>query len=279
MEFRPFNRNLLGDNHETLRSALDFRCVALWQAFWPGASQEELLRRHTLAPLFTWRTTFTHQKGKRLVLDGSKAVELFIPLGLQKACYKYCPECWKEQLNRTGERHWSVLWQVPGVDICLRHQTPLWETNLPLNARGLPIEDGYVKPDIVKESRPLEVCRHSKMIAETAGNLLEMAPFHAISVTEWFGYLCWLLGQPNLTLNNQMRLLQSCEIMRKLSEYWGADFMKIDGWEYPMGDLKNEKWWGWLKLLKAIAPGKDLVEALYECIELHSKGILKPYVA
>lgn len=61
---------------------------------------------------------------------------------LRKNCLYYCPACAEEELARYGEPYWHRLHQLPGVDVCLRHQLKLCnsgETMRRINFRFIPL--------------------------------------------------------------------------------------------------------------------------------------------
>jgi len=38
---------------------------------------------------------------------------------------RYCPKCYLEDLDTVGESYWRRLFQIPGVEVCLKHRLPL----------------------------------------------------------------------------------------------------------------------------------------------------------
>lgn len=272
--FRQFNVELLGigGKSKRIRSALDFKHVPIWRKFWPGLRTVDLLRQHTLAPLFIWRTTFKHQVPKAVVAGPGHSWQVRLPRGMNTAVYKFCPLCWSEELRIYGERHWTTLFQVPGVNICPRHGVPLHETLLRLDASNIPPEYGYITPAHVLESRPLKVDPHSLLIAKTAYDLLQRAPGNPITVAQWLQYLCWLLiKSEEVDMVEQYQLLQSAKMYQLIRKTWGNEYGETIGWNYPLANLKDYRWWGWMKLLLVISPQKKLVNALRECLWLNAK--------
>ncbi|HDX9630590.1 TPA: TnsD family transposase [Bacillus cereus] len=53
---------------------------------------------------------------------------------LPKENFMHCSECCKEDMENYGEIYWHRIHQVPGVYICPKHQTFLYETIVPVKA-------------------------------------------------------------------------------------------------------------------------------------------------
>lgn len=267
LKFRQFNTRLLniGGRATRIRSALDFRAVQVWKLLWPELTMAELLREHTLAPMFIWRTTFRGQVPYLLKVGSGVTWEVRLPRGMEEARYKFCPLCWQEELERYGERHWDTLSQIPGVNVCHKHGTALWETNLRLDARNVPIDIGYVTPEAVAECQQLRIDEHSLLIVKSAQDLLRGVPSIGITIPQWLEYLCWLMKSERMPMVEQYRLLESARMHRLVKKAWGSDYEMDVGWEHPLANLKDFRWWGWMKLLRIISPQKKLVNALKEC--------------
>lgn len=270
--FPQFNTRMMkvGSRSAAIRSALDFRGAIIWNRLWPDYQMKELLREHTLAPMFIWRRTFRTQAPRILTAGSGVSWAVRIPRGTESCFYKFCPQCWKEELERYGERHWDTLCQVPGVDLCLRHDAALQETSIRLDGHNVPYELGYVLPEHAVDSHELKIGTHSRLIAETVRELLLKAPPVSLTVGQWLYYLSWLAGSEQDTMAGQYRVLGSSRMQRLVRSVWGVNYGNDIGWDYPLGNLKDYHWWGWLKLLKIISPKKRLVNALRECARLVS---------
>jgi len=77
----------------------------------------------------------------------------------EKSFFNYCLECHKEDLKVNGETYWHLPHQLPGVFVCPKHDTVLYESNVPFRSKNrnmfIPaINASYIRPCIeIKEQK------------------------------------------------------------------------------------------------------------------------------
>jgi len=64
---------------------------------------------------------------------------------------RFCPECLHENLNQYGESYWSRLHNIPGICVCLLHNSYLLESSVLVQAQN-----------IEYQAANLETCRASQ---------------------------------------------------------------------------------------------------------------------
>ncbi|MEH7076229.1 TnsD family transposase [Neobacillus drentensis] len=101
-------------------------------------SEETLIRKHTLFPLVSAflpedRANSIYQA--MLSVDGKK---IYMQSGVmansipQNKVFKFCPGCFREDLEQYGELYWHRLHQLPGHLLCLKHRLWLEDSNVPI---------------------------------------------------------------------------------------------------------------------------------------------------
>lgn len=97
-----------------------------------------LIEKHTLYPFFTaflppdraqaiYHSMLSDDGGKIYMQSGLMASS--IP---QNKNFKYCPMCFREDLDKYGELYWHRIHQLPGKLICMRHGIWLEDSTVPL---------------------------------------------------------------------------------------------------------------------------------------------------
>jgi hypothetical protein len=90
---------------------------------------ETLIYSHTLFPIYA---PFIPEDRRKQCLTWMKeesqgSVHLAVGLNASRVPapkkVRYCPSCFKSQLESLGECYWSRLWQIQGVNCCLEHGT------------------------------------------------------------------------------------------------------------------------------------------------------------
>ncbi|MEC5424273.1 TnsD family Tn7-like transposition protein [Virgibacillus sp. C22-A2] len=106
----------------------------------------EIIEKHTLFPFFT---SILSQKKSNLIYEtmrrgsnGSRNnVEKLIGLGgdkVRKSSYlRYCPVCFKEDMEVLGESYWRTIHQLVGAYYCLKHQVLLKDSSVLSTESGI----------------------------------------------------------------------------------------------------------------------------------------------
>ncbi len=97
---------------------------------------EKLIYQHTLLPYFA---PFLHPKQFRQVsadMEGSRGPAIHMRSGLMASVVqppewlRFCPECAQEDKQQFGESYWHRLHQIPGVEVCPKHQVRLLDSQV-----------------------------------------------------------------------------------------------------------------------------------------------------
>lgn len=266
IDYDWFNRLLFKNNSLYYRSVLHWKVVRQFCERFPRYSVQRILDNHSLLPFFSWFNRRAALLASLLVADGYCQNYGFSRHPLVSWKYKFCPECAREQYQQYGEVFWLRDHQIYGVNLCLKHDRPLIETTLPISGKGLPRSIGFITNNLVTDTHELEVDQHSRLIASTAHELARERISKPVNTKMWMRYLCMKYGRPTMDLNEQMRILESEPIRKKITDYWGPSYCEKLGWQYPLANLRGHEWWGWLKLLKAIDPEASLINSFKESI-------------
>lgn len=102
------------------------------------------INHHTL---YNYYTNFTNMKVKSNVLEGmtnSSGKHILHYITGQMAgnvkehiCFRYCPVCLKEDIEKFGETYWRTYHQLPSVFVCLEHSTILKNSSVLFRQRNL----------------------------------------------------------------------------------------------------------------------------------------------
>lgn len=103
---------------------------------------EELIYKHTMFPYYTAFITEDRAKriyGYMLSDNGSK---IYAELGLSNSYIKlnifirFCPECVQEDLKLYGETYWHRIHQVAGLNFCIKHKNPLYNSTAAIRLKN-----------------------------------------------------------------------------------------------------------------------------------------------
>lgn len=107
---------------------------------------EDIIKKHTLFPFYT---AFLSQEKAKLIYevmeDGGNgshmSIEKVIGIGgskVKKANYlKYCPICFKKDLEKFGESYWRTTHQIIGSFYCSKHEILLKESSVHSTGSGV----------------------------------------------------------------------------------------------------------------------------------------------
>ena len=269
-DYASFNGLFFEKSSIYYRSALHWRMAKEFSRRFPCYTVQKILDNHCLLPFFSWFNQPAARLASQLVVGENVRNYGFSRHPLNSWKFKFCPECAREQHQKYGEFFWLREHQIYGVNICLEHDCPLMETTLPLSGKGLSKEIGFINASHMTETYELSLDRHSKLIALTARELAKERTSKPVNTKEWMRYLCKKYGRPTDSQNEQMSILESVDIKRRIREFWGSSYCEKLGWEHPLGNLRGHEWWGWLKLLKAIDPEASLLNCLKEAREFNN---------
>jgi hypothetical protein len=119
-----------------------------------GMSAEEYLRKHTLLP---YCVSFMHSIERERLLakfahsrsENTSIASLSQNAGKSVAFLRLCPECVNEDIQAFGESYWKRAHHLPACYLCLKHDTRLKITDVPMEVRRpLPFPDEVLQLSI-----------------------------------------------------------------------------------------------------------------------------------
>lgn len=102
----------------------------------PKLSVQEIILNHTMYPFYT--AFLSNEKSDlvfKVMAEGiGKSIENMVGMSGSKVksnnYLKYCPHCFKEDMEQLGESYWRRLPQVPGAFYCPKHQVLYKNSNV-----------------------------------------------------------------------------------------------------------------------------------------------------
>jgi len=151
---------------------------------------EKLISNHTILPIFRpFISKPTYQKILENLITGQTNSSInrsgiTASLLSWRSNYFICPACWDEQKASLGYAYWSRLFQLPGINCCLKHHCELIDTGIshtPTKKHHFVSTKEYVKPTIeVKKATNRDF-----ILAHSAEQLLTI---ELPVVDDWSGY-------------------------------------------------------------------------------------------
>ncbi|USD67366.1 TnsD family Tn7-like transposition protein [Vibrio sp. SCSIO 43136] len=151
-----------------------------------------LIYQHTLFPIYApFVSEAKRQDGIEWMTEQSRGV-IHLVFGIVASLVKqaqhlqYCPKCFEEQRTQYGERYWTRDWLVPGVTWCLKHQTTLLQSALPLHHEQ---RHQFYPANISSDDNPIEsLKKESLWVANWANQLLRIALNTSPTAYQWSCY-------------------------------------------------------------------------------------------
>ena len=106
---------------------------------------EYLITNHTLYPFYAAFLPTEHAAKVKESMIGDNGGSIYNRVGLMASSvkfnqyFKFCPKCVDEETYNLGELYWHRIHQIPGVLVCPEHNTPLYNSQVPVR--------GYNKHD------------------------------------------------------------------------------------------------------------------------------------
>lgn len=202
---------------------------------------ETLIYRHTLFPIYAPFIPDNRRKQCLAWMQGESQGSVHLAVGLNASRVpapkkaRYCPSCFKKQLEVLGECYWSRLWQVQGTNCCLKHGTLIKsELNFRSNARH-----AYVAPDF-KSNDAIVQLPSSEMDVFITNKVLELLKLPSCKSPS---YEQWTLFYKNLALsancNRGSGQINFDGIVNKLLGRWRISTLR----QFNLQDINtNDSW-------------------------------------
>lgn len=173
----------------------------------PKYDLETLAYQHTLFPLYA--QFIPEERRQRCLhwMSEQSQGSIHLALGVvasrigQLEAFRYCPQCFQEQLRQHGELYWSRIWQVKGADTCLKHGSLL---NALLEKRDYHRHQ-YVTPEF-KLCPPLaqqSADQPTQVATSRIDELLKMPSSMSASFAQWTAFYQHLAAQTHCLRGEQ----------------------------------------------------------------------------
>ena len=161
-------------------------------------NEEQIIHHHTL---YLFNTAFLYVQAKTIYTEmcSNDGKAVYVRSGLnasvvpQNEFLRYCKDCMQEDRELYGELYWHRKHQISGIHCCLKHYTPLYDSDIKVvgsnkHRFAIPtLENCSAKKSVldgVAEKTRLEYIMHCKKLKKSILQLLEQPYVH--QPLEWF---------------------------------------------------------------------------------------------
>jgi len=208
---------------------------------------ENLIKENTLYPFYT---AFVRQEKREEVLRAMKVADkksIEARLGIKnwncnaRPLLRYCPLCYKEDIDSKGESYWRRLFQVPGVLICSIHKVKLEESRLWTN--NLQLDYQCPNDDICNERWEEVDEQLIEMNMRYINNCIKLLMQLYENKTSLFFrdfYIDHLRKKGLASVNGSIYIR---DLLEYFKVYYGAEYLKLMNSDYIIEDMSN-----WLRV-------------------------------
>lgn len=197
-------------------------------------TSDQLIFQHTMFPLLT---TFLSPKQKVKVYIGMKGLDgkgINATAGILASSIKlsshlrFCPQCNLLSKSLHGEYYWHRIHQIPGLDICIKHEEWLQDSKVPTNQLNkhvyIPSNEENCKVDSVITKTPLALLDKYRFIGKNIEILLSNTfPNRAF---EWFGQF-YVSKLQNLGYATQNGRVDQLRLEQDFVLFYGNEFLSL----------------------------------------------------
>ncbi|AOY75362.1 TnsD family Tn7-like transposition protein [Clostridium formicaceticum] len=194
---------------------------------------EYFIKYHTLFPYYAAFISPERAEEIRGTMRNGNGSIPYIKLGLisysinLNQYFKFCPQCFKEDIKIYGEPYWHRIHQITGVFICPKHKTPIYNSKELIRAGNRqrfinPTSDNCI---VEKETQYTDkVMEKMLWIAEDIDNLLKGGFKHKDQ--EWFKsqFRAKLIKKGYARMNNY---IHQKKLKQGFQEFYGQEYLDI----------------------------------------------------
>ena len=202
---------------------------------------EDLIYRHTLFPIYA---PFIPENRRKQCIEWMReesqgSVHLAVGLNASRVAtpkkVRYCPSCFKTQLESLGECYWSRLWQVQGTNCCLEHGSLIdSELDFRPSARHAYVAANFESNNSIFQKPASKI---DLLITQKALELLNLPPLPSPSYEQWSLFYKGLALLTNC--NRGMGHINFDSIVNKLLERWNISTLR----QFNLHDLDADNSW------------------------------------
>ena len=210
-----------GSNLSALANSYDYE----------GLSGNTFIYNNTLWPLIA---PFIPEERKQrceslLLSQRDKAVTVASGIAASRLKYpkqlRYCPHCVIEQIDELGEAYWQRLHQVPGLDVCLRHDCSLNIYTLD-NLQRHQHEFFFLTSTACTAIKPVTIQSFYRDLNDYVVTLLNLDVMKSPSYQQWSAYYQSLAINNDLSRDNHIK---HCEIKALITSRFPTKWLKSIG--------------------------------------------------
>jgi len=287
-EDKPFLDRLYQDRHVVAVADIPSHIQALYnntRQFWK-ISPEEIIRQHTLFPLYAYFVGPERCKSLISGMLGNSGIGLHTQTGMAASVvtpirhFRYCPACIQEMKQKYGECYWYRSHQVAGLDICLIHNTRLQaSTNL-----FRPTARHRYFSCRLQDCELTEVNTDNKqyVLAQTINSIFDVNCADVPTLWQWSCYYRDLARQLGLVKGSRVK---HPDILSLFIQYWGVQRLSHYGLlpncsgESWLTNIfrKHKKSFSYLQhslVIRALSPHNNIADALMQACNFPKEKVL-----
>ena len=174
---------------------------------------------------------------KRMRVKSGKPISALAKVHIDKGKYpqkidlRYCYECWKSDIEQYGEGYWHRMHQIPGILVCLKHQTCLHSNSFSL--REIYTNCCVIKPD--RDITNLELVHYLHRTIQPLLSIAKEISWLCASTSDFKG-LKWLRNQYQYYLSQGgfvkrkkpgKLFFKEKEFTESIISFYGEEFLNV----------------------------------------------------
>jgi len=220
----------------------------------PVYSVSELIRKNTMYLYFT--AFVPEEKAERIyqLMQSDNGSRIYNEIGLNNKILKlnnflrFCPECYKEDIDKYGETYWHRMHQVAGLDYCINHKCRLLDSGVSVRNKN---RQEYINADLELKKYDIEQMEREQQCSLffDTNDILEKSIILGKDVQYFMNnvvkhkelnyfreiYLDKLI---KLGLANRKSIFQDI-ILLQFKLYWGEDFLNSINCNFDIKKASN----------------------------------------
>ena len=200
----------------------------LWKANAP-----DVIEKHSILPVFKPFVEPKRYSEVCLELETDAKSHSMIKIGINASSvvfptsYRYCPICLQEDLNERAYSYWRRQFQLPGVEVCLKHQCSLVESDFDIMPTRRHAFVDATLLDQTYASSAVSVCQDFKLIllAQKIDQLLSEKLAYILP-EQWTAFYDSKLREVGL---KSTKGVDHSQVESLLVQYWGNSFLSRNG--------------------------------------------------
>lgn len=211
-------------------------------------TEDTILKNHTLYPFYTAFLSKSKTQNIYASVKKGRGQKIILKLGMVgnnrelNQYLKFCPICFKEDIDKLGESYWRRLHQIPGVFYCIKHECQLVESKVKVaNCR---VEQNCADEDTCVDNNMIHMEDKFKKLNIGLGKQVFYLLKNEVERKELDFiidfYIDRLRDRKLASSSGQIRMK---ELQREFVAFYTHEYLKI-----MKSDIDTEKDYNWLKV-------------------------------